>query len=167
MPIKEILASLNRNGILWKDGTPWTESRVYRVVTSEVYLGYRRDYFSNEWKRGEWEPIISPDLFHAVRGDSVPWWVGYPDENERERPATLRGRAGRCSAPSKARGRPGTPYGPFSGALRLCTRRTIVSTTICRRIIFGCKLEGSSEIRTARTTPPKNPGTDELSCHSR
>lgn len=82
---REIMETLNARGITWKDGQPWTIPRVAAATSSLTYAGYRH-IFGNDYKRGTWEPIIDIETLHERLGDSIPWWVGYPEENERGRP---------------------------------------------------------------------------------
>jgi len=76
-----ISEALNRDGILWSDGTPWNARRVSRTLQMELMAGRlmagmtehrlggpRRRNPSNQWEIiSQFEPIVPPSLFEAAR----------------------------------------------------------------------------------------------------
>lgn len=69
---RTIAEILNADGIGWKDGTPWTVSRVYAVLRSPTYIGYRYDAWNDIWTRGAWENIIAVEEYAKVNERTPP-----------------------------------------------------------------------------------------------
>ena len=69
---RTIAEILNKDGIGWKDGTPWTAARVYSVLRAPVYVGYRYDNWDEVWTKGAWEAIVTVEEYARVNENAPP-----------------------------------------------------------------------------------------------
>lgn len=69
---RAIAEILNKDGIGWKDGTPWTTSRVYATLRAPVYAGYRYDPWEEKWIKGAWEAIVTIEEYARVNKNAPP-----------------------------------------------------------------------------------------------
>lgn len=71
-PPRRIAEILNADGIGWKDGTPWTPSRIYGILHTPVYIGYRYDPWEKVWTKGAWEAIVTIEEYAKVNDKAPP-----------------------------------------------------------------------------------------------
>ena len=62
-----ICRELARQGYTRRKGTPWAPSGIKRIVTNPAIAGLHTRHGEATGRRGNWEPIVDPATFDAVR----------------------------------------------------------------------------------------------------